>query len=125
MRIEIEREIFKDMNLSFNYCRRCCYRCCCINKIVLVCYVLFLIVIPLGLINAQEDEYTPKLEINFQDLIESYTEDEYVIDLRKEGFKREPIFLKCSTGPNAIDLNLTFTGLEPKNIRVGLFISLL
>ena len=59
------------------------------------------------------------LSINDLDFLDIHLPNVYIVDLRKEINQREDEFiLMCKSGPNALDLNLTFTGLNSKTKRV-------
>ena len=55
------------------------------------------------------------LTVNELEFFDIHVPNVYVVDLRKEVVTLGAEFtLKCASGPNALDLNLTFTGLNSK-----------
>ena len=63
-----------------------------------------------------------KLEVNEAKILESYyvdgTSNVYIVDLRKVPALRSSLVFKCSGGPGTVELNLTFTGLNPRTEKV-------
>lgn len=59
-----------------------------------------------------------KFEINDIDMFEIYRPNVYIVDLRKEENLNKKLIFTCSSGPKALDLNLTFTGTDSKFITV-------
>lgn len=58
------------------------------------------------------------LDINDASLLESFGPNTYVVDLSKNDNLNRAFILTCSSGPNVLDLNLTFTGLRSRIEKV-------
>ena len=59
------------------------------------------------------------LFVNDLEFFDIHMPNVYIVDLRKQINNRKNEFvLTCKSGQNALDLNLTFTGLNSKNTRV-------
>ena len=68
--------------------------------------------------------FSPQLTINNKNILESYGDNVYVIDFSKNDNANKQFVLTCSSGPNALDLNLTFTGLRSRIEKVNNFFKL-
>ena len=59
-----------------------------------------------------------KFSINDLNFFEIYQSNVYIIDLSKNNNKNKELVLTCSSRNEVLDLNLTFSGLDYKLIRV-------
>ena len=59
-----------------------------------------------------------QLRVTESNLFESHDTNVYVIDFSKNDKINKKFSFVCSSGPNALDLNLTFTGLDSKIEKV-------
>lgn len=72
-----------------------------------------------GLAGAQLGlEHGTSMDVNDRDMLDIYRPNVYVIDLRKASNLNKPLAFKCSSGPKALDLNLTFVGFSSRMISV-------
>lgn len=69
-------------------------------------------------INAQLPNQNVKMDINDQSLFDIYQSNVYIVDLVKH--KNKPLSISCFTRVDVVDLNLTFSGLDFKSVRVGI-----
>ncbi len=62
--------------------------------------------------------YETKLSINDDKFIEIHEPGVYIVHLKREETKTKPIVLTCSSGDQSVDLNLTFTGFDSKEVKL-------
>ena len=60
----------------------------------------------------------PSMSVNNLDFFDMHERHVYIVDLRKDSNKQSPLVITCNGGPRALDLNLTFTGLDSTIQRV-------
>ncbi len=81
------------------------------NKLFHLVNILLVLEAIVNLTNAQGTS----LSVNELEFLDIHLPNVYIVDLRKEINNRDNEFeLTCKSGPNALDLNLTFTGLNSK-----------
>lgn len=80
--------------------------------------VLLLLAFIATSIHAQLPNQNVKMDISDQSLFEIYQSNVYIVDLAKH--KNKPLTISCLTRVEVVDLNLTFSGLDFKTVRVGM-----
>jgi hypothetical protein len=81
-------------------------------------FIKALIIALVALITDVRTEGNTHLDINDASLLESFGPNTYVVDLSKNDNLNRAFILTCSSGPNVLDLNLTFTGLRSRIEKV-------
>lgn len=82
-----------------------------------ICRIYFLYLMTILLISYKCNSETI-LTLNNPSLLEEFKSKVYIIDLSKNNNKNKQFILTCSADSNALDLNLTFSGINPIYERV-------
>jgi mRNA degradation ribonuclease J1/J2 len=88
------------------------------KKEILIISTLIIHILLIALITGVNSKANTHLDINDASLLESYGSNVYVVDLSKNDNLKRAFILTCSSGPNVLDLNLTFTGLRSRIEKV-------
>lgn len=59
-------------------------------------------------------EHGTKFEVNDLSMLDIHRPNIYIVDLRKESNLNKKLIFTCSTGPKALDVNITFAGVKSK-----------